>query len=129
MKVLAFFVVVLAAVAAQDDAVDGERILLPCCNVAQQQTAKCNLYAWIFGHYNCDPLFQCIFKCLGVAVVPTGCSPNANLHVQFNLWLLNNYKCLPNSLLQCLKGCIVYNAWPPCPIIGIPTDTVVNPTS
>ncbi|KAF5303724.1 hypothetical protein FQR65_LT00868 [Abscondita terminalis] len=126
MKIVAFLVLAVTAVAAQEDPngqiVDAERVILPCCTKAQTQNALQNLYNWIFSYLNCDPLFVCIFKCLNFYLPPTNCPPNTSLHINFNFWLLGNYKCLPNSLLQCLKGCIRYNSYPPCPIIDIPNS-------
>ncbi|KAF5303721.1 hypothetical protein FQR65_LT00865 [Abscondita terminalis] len=115
MKFLALLSLAIAAATAQVFP-DIEIVQpLPCCLSSQLKTSLGDLISSIVTRPNCDPLFVCISRCLNLSI-GTGiiCAPNTRLHVTFNLWLLNNYHCLPNSLLQCLKGCIQYNSNPPC---------------
>ncbi|KAF5303722.1 hypothetical protein FQR65_LT00866 [Abscondita terminalis] len=120
MKVLGFLILAFSVVLAQEILPELPNLPYKCCTCAEIQTALINLFSWITERSNCDPLFPCIRKCLNITTGITRiCSPNNELHVNFNVWLLYNYHCLPNTVLQCLKGCIRYNSYPPCPTISI----------
>ncbi|KAF5303723.1 hypothetical protein FQR65_LT00867 [Abscondita terminalis] len=125
MKLLALLILTFSVVLAQEIVLPIETIR--CCTTAEVKSALIKLYAWIPEPPDCDPLFLCIRKCLNINIgVTVICLPNAAVHVSFNMWLLNNYYCLPNTLLQCLKGCIRYNSYPPCPTIST-NISIANP--